>query len=131
MPGEPKIADQKIESSTEHAKKALGAAAEATKVVSETVKKQAQTAIDAGREHLTAAAKDLSDAANAKYSDLREQALAKTDEIRGKAQAALGDASERAKTYRSEAEVYIRENPLQSVGIAVGIGFLLGIILRR
>lgn len=131
MPGEPKVADQKLGSSTEHAKKALDAATEATKAVGETVKKQAQVAIDAGREHLTAAAKDLGEAAAATYSDLREQALSKTQQYREKANAAFDDYGQRAQAYRSDAENYIRENPLQSVGIAVGVGFLLGLILRR
>jgi ElaB/YqjD/DUF883 family membrane-anchored ribosome-binding protein len=43
----------------------------------------------------------------------------------------LDDASGYAQSYQTEAEAYIRENPLQSVGIALGVGFLLGIIIRR
>lgn len=131
MSEETAIAGQKLESSTEHAKKAIGAAADATKAVGSTVKKQAQSAYETGKEHLTAAAKDLSEAATATYQDIKKQASAKTDEVKGRAQAALGEASTRAKTYQEEAESYIRQNPLQSVGIAVGVGFLLGIIFRR
>ena len=55
----------------------------------------------------------------------------KTEDIRYKANHLLDDASVYAQSYQTEAEAYIRENPLQSVGIALGVGFLLGIIIRR
>jgi len=124
-------AAKKLESSSEHAKKAIDAATEAGRVVGETVKKHAKAAYDAGREHLGAAAKDLGEAANAGYDDFREQARHKAEELRGRAQSAYQDASARAQSYQSDAEAYIRENPLQSVGIALGVGFVLGLILRR
>lgn len=128
---EEKIAAKKLESSTDHAKKAIDAAAEASRAVGNTVKRQAQVAYETGKEHFTAAAKDLGEAATATYEDLRGQAKVKADEYKGKAQAAWEDASARAQTYQSETEGYIRENPLKAVGIAVGVGFLLGIIFRR
>jgi ElaB/YqjD/DUF883 family membrane-anchored ribosome-binding protein len=124
-------AAKKLESSSEHAKKALDAATEAGRAVGESVKKHAKVAYDAGREHLGAAAKDLGDAANATYGDLRDQAKTKADELRDRAQSAYSDATARAQDYQGNAESYIRENPLQSVAIAVGVGFVLGIILRR
>ena len=125
------IAAKKLESSSEHAKKALDAAAEAGRAVGETVKKHAKSAYDAGREHLGAAAKDLGEAASASYGDIRDQARTKADEFRGRAQSVYSDASAYAQDYQSEAEAYIRSNPLQSVGIALGVGFLFGLILRR
>lgn len=128
---EPKIAAKKLESSTEHAKKALDVASEATKVVKETVKQNAQAILDAGKEHIGAAAKDLGDAATATYEDLRNQAKAKAEVYQEKARVAWGDAASRAQTYQSEGEAYIRQNPLKAVGIAIGVGFLLGIIFRR
>jgi len=124
-------ATKKLESSSEHAKKAIDAATDAGRAVGETVKKQAKAAYDAGREHLGAAAKDLGDAANATYGDLRDQARSKADEFRGRAQTAYQDAAARVHDYQSDAESFIRENPLQSVGIALGVGFVLGLILRR
>jgi ElaB/YqjD/DUF883 family membrane-anchored ribosome-binding protein len=125
------IASKKLESSSEHAKKALDAATEAGRAVGENVKKQAKAAYDAGREHLGAAAKDLGEAANATYGDLRDQAKSKADELRGRAHSAYSDATARAQDYQTEAESYIRENPVQSVAIALGVGFVLGLILRR
>ena len=125
------IAAKKLESSSEHAKKALDAATEAGRAVGETVKKHAKSAYEAGREHLGAAAKDLGEAASASYGDIRDQARTKADEFRGRAQSVYSDASAYAQDYQSEAEAYIRANPLQSVGIALGVGFLFGLILRR
>lgn len=126
-----KTAAQKLESSSQHAKKALDAAVGAGRAVGETVKTQTKVAVDAGREHLGAAAKDLGEAASATYEDLRSQAKSKTEEYRGRAQDFLGDAGTCARDYQTQAEAYVRENPLQAVGIALGVGFLFGILLRR
>ena len=128
---ESNTAVKKLESSTEHAKKALDAAANAGRVVGETVKAQAKEAYEASRGHLGAAAKDLGEAASSTYQDLRDQARAKTEDLRYRANHLFDDATDYAQTYQTEAEAYIRENPLQSVGIALGVGFLLGIIIRR
>jgi len=125
------IADEKFKSSTEHTKKAIEAATTATRQVLDTGKKHAQEAIGVGKEHLSAAAKDLGDAAAAKYDDLRTQATQVAQEYRGKAQSALSDASVAAHNFQGETESYIRENPLKAVGIALGAGFVLGLILRR
>lgn len=114
------VTNQKLESGAEHAKKALDAASAAGREVGETVRQQAQTAYEAGREHLTAAAKDLSTAANAKYEELRGQAKTTAEEYRN-----------RAKSFQGDTESYIRENPLRAVGIAVGVGFVLGVLFRR
>lgn len=125
------VAKEKLESSAEHAKKAIGAATEASKAVSETVKKHAQTAYEAGREHLSAAAKDVSEAATAKYGEIRGQAQHLAEDYKGRAKSALDGATVRAQDFQGETESYIRENPLKAVGIAVGVGFLLGVIFRR
>jgi membrane protein DedA with SNARE-associated domain len=41
------------------------------------------------------------------------------------------NAYDRAHDYQAETENYIRENPLQAVAIAAGVGFVLGVLLRR
>jgi ElaB/YqjD/DUF883 family membrane-anchored ribosome-binding protein len=125
------VATKKLESSAEHAKVALGAAAEAGKAVKETVKQQAQGVYSTGKEHLTAAAKDLSEAANVKYGELRGQATQAAQEYKGRAQAAISDAQSKAEDFQSEAEDYIRANPFKALGIAVGVGFVLGVLFRR
>lgn len=125
------IAGKKLESSTEHARKVIDAAAGAGRVVGETVKAQTKVAIDAGREHLGAAAKDLGEAASATYSDLRNQAREKSADLRNNANAFFDEASTYVQAYQTETEAYIREKPLQAVGIALGVGFVLGLLIRR
>ena len=125
------VAQDKLGSGAEHAKQALSAATEATKTVSETVKKQAQSAYEVGREHLTAAAKDVTEAATAKYTELRGQARTAADQYKGRAQGAWSDATVKAHNYQSDAESYIRSYPLKAMGIAVGVGFLLVVVFRR
>ena len=111
---------KKLESSTEHAKKAIDAAAQAGRSVGDSAKKEAKAAYETSREHLGAAAKDLGEAATATYGHVRHRA-----------NSIYSGASDRAHDYQHGAESFIRENPLQSVAVAVGVGFILGILLRR
>lgn len=113
-------AEAKVDSSSAHAKATL-----------EKTKTAAKDAYSTGKDQLSKAAKDLSDAASAKYADLRTEAAAKGEIYKGKAQEALSEAQVRAKTCQSDAEQYIRDNPLQAVGAALGVGFLIGILLRK
>jgi ElaB/YqjD/DUF883 family membrane-anchored ribosome-binding protein len=41
------------------------------------------------------------------------------------------DASERTRTFKEDAEQYVRENPTKAVLTALGIGFVLGLIVLR
>lgn len=125
------VAHVKLESSAEHARQALNAASAASKAVGDTVKKHAQSAYETGREHLTAAAKDVSEAAAAKYGELRGQAKTVAEDYKGRAESAWTDATTKAQNFQGDAESYIRTYPLKAVGIAVGIGFVLGVIFRR
>jgi ElaB/YqjD/DUF883 family membrane-anchored ribosome-binding protein len=125
------VTQSKLESSAEHAKQALSAASEASKAVSDTVKKQAQSVYETSREHLTAAARDVSDAAAAKYQELRGQAKTAAGDYKVRAESAFSGASTKAQNFRSDAEAYIRTFPMKAVGIALGIGFVLGVIFRR
>ena len=43
----------------------------------------------------------------------------------------LGRAQDKAAEAASQAEEAIRQNPLQAVAIAVGLGFLFGVLTRR
>jgi ElaB/YqjD/DUF883 family membrane-anchored ribosome-binding protein len=45
--------------------------------------------------------------------------------------ASLGDAQKKAEQKLSSVETAIRQNPTQSALIAVGVGFLFGLVLTR
>lgn len=66
----------------------------------------------------------------------------KLDEVRGRAEESLRQAKarlaavekealERARVLAGEADEYVRGNPWQAVGIAAGVGLLLGVLLSR
>jgi ElaB/YqjD/DUF883 family membrane-anchored ribosome-binding protein len=113
-------ARKKLESSQAHTKIALEKTAEAARAVGETVKKHAQDVYTVGKEHLGAAAKDLGEAASCTMEELRSQA-----------NTMIAQAGEKVKNFQSQTEEYIRSNPLQAVGVAFAVGFLLGLVSRR
>ena len=110
----------KFESSRAHARQAFDTASEAAKATGDTIKKQAQHVYDTGREQFGAAAKDIGDAATAKYAEFREQAMRFAHDYRN-----------RAQDFQSDVESYVRENPWNALGIAAGVGLVLGILLSR
>ncbi len=70
------------------------------------------------------------------------QAGEKVQEARAKAEESLAAARERladvqddamrqARELVTEGEAYVRENPWQAVGIAAGVGLLVGLLLSR
>ncbi|MEO6053250.1 MAG: hypothetical protein ABIP97_04490 [Chthoniobacterales bacterium] len=115
-----RVAEDKLASSQEHARKAV-----------EATKKAAQSAYEESKQHISAAAQDLGEAANAKYGEIRNQVGQAAQDYSGRARDAWTDATVCAKGFQEESEQYIRENPLQAVGVALGIGFILGLIFRR
>ena len=54
-----------------------------------------------------------------------------TEDYRAKAEQAWNDAKDRIQTFREDADLYVRKNPLKAVFTALGIGFVLGVIFRR
>jgi len=112
--------NSKLESGKAHARQAFDTASEAARVAGETIKQHAQNVYDTGREQFGAAARDIGDAATAKYSELREQAVRFAHDYRNRAQDLQGDA-----------ENYVREHPWQAMGIAAGVGLVLGILISR
>ena len=66
----------------------------------------------------------------------------KMEEVRAKAEESLRQAKDRLKGFEEEAvakaraiaddaEEYVRDNPWQAVGIAAGIGLVLGLLMAR
>lgn len=84
-----------------------------------------------GKTHAAEAAADLKEAATAKLNHLRDTLNERAGEYRERATQVWADTTGRARTLTEDGEEYIRENPLQAVGIALAAGFILGVILRR
>ena len=95
-----------------------------------------------GKDNLKDAAGDLKEAAKTNVEDfrqaagqkadaLREAAQSKAQELRGTAESAWSDASSQAKSWQAEGEAFVRDNPSKAVLIALGVGLLLGSLLRK
>jgi ElaB/YqjD/DUF883 family membrane-anchored ribosome-binding protein len=64
-------------------------------------------------------------------ADVGSAATAIAGEYRGKAEQAWDDAKDRVRTFREDADQYVRKNPTKAVFTALGIGLVLGLIFRR
>jgi ElaB/YqjD/DUF883 family membrane-anchored ribosome-binding protein len=61
----------------------------------------------------------------------QQAAGAVAGEYRAQAEQILDDARHQVRTFRENADQYVRENPTKAVFTALGIGFVLGLIFRR
>ena len=95
-----------------------------------------------GKEHLKAAAEDLKTAAAGKIEELHQTASQKAEEFRkaasekakeasSVAEDAWSSAASAGQSWLAEGEAYIRKNPIQAVLVALGVGLIVGIGLRR
>jgi len=75
---------------------------------------------EAGKAQVVQAAEELYAAASEKAA----QCCAKAEE-------ACRCAREKVRTLQQDGEAYVRENPLRSVAMALGAGFIVGLLLRR
>ena len=99
--------------------------------MSEKDHKHASEKFKSGRTHASEAANEFKEAASAKLNDLRDTFNQRAGEYRERANQVWSDTTGRARTLTEVGEDYIRENPIQAVGIALAAGFVLGAILRR
>ena len=99
--------------------------------MSEHETKEASEKFKRGKTHAAEAAQEFKEAASAKFNDLRDTLNQRAGEYRERANQVWADTTGRARTLTEDSEEYIRENPLQAVGIALAAGFILGVILRR
>jgi ElaB/YqjD/DUF883 family membrane-anchored ribosome-binding protein len=79
----------------------------------------------------TAKAAEIRRVAEKKAEELRQLAQAKVQEFSGAAESAWTDARSKAKDWHSGSETYVRENPTKAILIALGLGFLLGLMFRK
>ncbi|SRR5690554_1462342 len=66
-----------------------------------------------------------------KIQEIRARAEESLQQARSRLSAVEDEALRRAREVSDAAEIYVRENPWQSVGIAAGVGLLLGLLLSR
>jgi len=99
--------------------------------MSEKEHKEPTDKFQSSKSHATEAAREFREAAAAKAHDLRETLTERAGEYRERANQVWSDTTVRARTLQEDGEDYIRENPLQAVGVALAAGFVLGVILRR
>jgi len=67
----------------------------------------------------------------AKGREFIHAAEEKSAQIKAHAETAFAGAKVRAEALRHDTEGYVRENPLTSVCIALGAGFVVGLVARR
>ncbi|MGA1124180.1 MAG: DUF883 family protein [Chthoniobacterales bacterium] len=99
--------------------------------MSEKSSQEANHKFQSSKSHAAEAAREFREAAAAKASDLRDTLNERAGEYRDRASRAWSDTTVRARGLQEDGEDYIRENPLQAVGLALAAGFVLGLILRR
>jgi ElaB/YqjD/DUF883 family membrane-anchored ribosome-binding protein len=101
-----------------------------------------QEAADSAKDHVKAAADDFKAAASAKAEEIRRAAEKKAEELRQAAQSkarefsgvagsAWTDAQSKAKTWQAEGEAYVRQNPTKAIFVALGLGFVVGLMFRK
>ena len=63
--------------------------------------------------------------------DLKSEAGGVVEEFRGTAEQVWDETKERVRTFKEDADEYVRENPTKTVLTALAIGFVLGLITFR
>jgi ElaB/YqjD/DUF883 family membrane-anchored ribosome-binding protein len=73
----------------------------------------------------------LKDVGNSAASEYKGRAKKTAKKARAKGEKAAREAQDSAVAYYRTAEGQVRENPAAAVGIAAGIGFIVGLVLSR
>ncbi|MFG6081977.1 YqjD family protein [Paracoccus litorisediminis] len=92
------------------------------------------SALEKGAEFVDSARKrggEYYEGARSKGSEYAEHARDEARRIYREGERRAGDAAAYAEDYYDDLTVMVRRNPGQALGIAVGVGFLLGLIVAR
>lgn len=69
--------------------------------------------------------------ARAAAAEMRDAAAEVARELKERAGSIAGEWKDKASEIHKEVEAYVRENPTKSVLAALGVGFIIGLVLRR
>ena len=69
--------------------------------------------------------------ARSRYKDVRANAEATLDDMSERGSAMMGAAQDAASSIEESLEEVITQRPLATVGLALGLGFLIGVTWRR
>lgn len=83
------------------------------------------------RDDVTDLARIIKKVGESKTGDARDAALAEANELLERSRAKLDEGVAQAKGAAASVEDYIHEKPVQSAIIALGVGFLVGLMTRR
>ena len=75
--------------------------------------------------------KETSAQTGEKIQGVRKRAEKSLHQARKRLSEMEADAVKQAQNAATSAEAYVQEKPWQSVGVAAGIGFLLGLLINR
>ena len=90
-----------------------------------------QRKLHASKAQALRAAEEFKTAAETKAREWVHAADQTAEQIREKAEAALEDTKVRLESLHKQTEGYVREHPLKSVLVALGAGFLVGLLTRK
>lgn len=83
------------------------------------------------REFAGTKAHDIKETATAKAHDLKETATVKGQQFKEAAGEQIQQGQVKAREAHADAEEYVRQNPTKSILTALGVGFLIGLVVRR
>ena len=83
------------------------------------------------RDDITTLTRLLREIGEAKAGETRDAAMAEAAELLERSRAALDEGRLKARQATASVEEYIKEKPVQSALIALGVGFLIGLVTRR
>lgn len=63
--------------------------------------------------------------------EVRSRAAESLQQVRTRLRGLEEDVVKRARDAAGEADQYVRDNPWQSIGVAAGVAFLLGLLVSR
>ena len=87
--------------------------------------------LQAALQDTESALNDLAEEGNAIDKSVREKLSANLQDLKAKLLDAEKLVSEKAKVAARATDEYVHENPWQSIGIAAGVGFLVGLLVSR